>query len=198
MSYESTQPKKTCNAADLPPEAPSLITRVCRSGFHIRRRWFGQSRRARRLLSSYRQSASLPGLARVDVMPLDAVLVRPFQDRPAGELCPVITDNAGRFAIEPDERIKLPRHPCARYAGVSHPPPDRALRSNVPRGGAQVSRQQSSFTARTRNLRDAPKVSDRKSNDHRSPGLSDSGIGVRDPRARFRPRRRRTPRFSSV
>ncbi|WP_298854306.1 biotin/lipoyl-binding protein, partial [uncultured Ruegeria sp.] len=26
--------------ADLPPEAPSFITRVCGSGLHIRRRWF--------------------------------------------------------------------------------------------------------------------------------------------------------------
>jgi len=37
-----------------------------------------------------------------------------------GELCPVITDNAGRLAIEPDKRIQFPRHPCAREAGVSH------------------------------------------------------------------------------
>ena len=32
---------------DLLPEAPSFITRVCGSGFHIRRRRFGQARRAR-------------------------------------------------------------------------------------------------------------------------------------------------------
>lgn len=32
---------------DLPPEAPSFITRVCGSGFHILRRRFGQVRRAR-------------------------------------------------------------------------------------------------------------------------------------------------------
>jgi integrase len=32
---------------DLPPEAPSFITRVCGSGFHSLRFWFGQARRAR-------------------------------------------------------------------------------------------------------------------------------------------------------
>ncbi len=32
---------------DLPREAPSFITRVCGSVFHILRRWFGQARRAR-------------------------------------------------------------------------------------------------------------------------------------------------------
>ncbi len=34
--------------ADLPPEAPSFITRVCGFGFHILHRQFGQARRARR------------------------------------------------------------------------------------------------------------------------------------------------------
>ena len=32
---------------DLPPEAPSFITRVCGFGFHILRCQFGQARRAR-------------------------------------------------------------------------------------------------------------------------------------------------------
>jgi len=32
---------------DLPPDAPSFITRVCGFGFHILRRQFGQARRAR-------------------------------------------------------------------------------------------------------------------------------------------------------
>ena len=31
---------------DLPPEAPSFITRVCGFGFHILHRQFGQARRA--------------------------------------------------------------------------------------------------------------------------------------------------------
>ncbi len=33
--------------SDLPPKAPSFITRVCGFGFHILRRQFGQARRAR-------------------------------------------------------------------------------------------------------------------------------------------------------
>ena len=32
---------------DLPPKAPSFVTRVCGIGFHIRRFRFGQARRAR-------------------------------------------------------------------------------------------------------------------------------------------------------
>ena len=34
-------------AIDLPPEAPSFITRVCGFGFHILRRQFEQARRVR-------------------------------------------------------------------------------------------------------------------------------------------------------
>ena len=41
----------------------------------------------------------LLGLARVDVVPVHAVFVRPFQDRSAGELCSAIADNAGGLAI---------------------------------------------------------------------------------------------------
>ena len=53
-------------------------------------------------------------------MPLNAVVVGPFQDRATGELRPVVTDNASRFAIEPGKCIQFPCHPCARDAGVSH------------------------------------------------------------------------------
>ena len=35
------------NGCDLPAEAPSFITRVCGSGFHIPRFQFGHARRAR-------------------------------------------------------------------------------------------------------------------------------------------------------
>ena len=35
------------NETDLPPEAPSFITRVCGFGFHILRRQFEQARRVR-------------------------------------------------------------------------------------------------------------------------------------------------------
>ncbi len=36
-----------CTDCDLPPKAPSFITRVCGFGFHILRFHFGQARRAR-------------------------------------------------------------------------------------------------------------------------------------------------------
>ena len=62
----------------------------------------------------------------------------------------------------------------------------------------RFSRQQSSFTANMRNLRDAPNVLDAKANDQRSPGRKATGITVRDPRARLRPLRRLTLSFSSV
>lgn len=56
----------------------------------------------------------------------------------------------------------------------------------------RFSRQQSSITARMRNLREAPKLSARKSSDQRAWGCAACGIGVRVPRARLRPRRRFT------
>lgn len=49
----------------------------------------------------------LLGLAGIDVVPFDAVVVGPLQDRSAGELGSIVTDNAVRFAIEPDERVQL-------------------------------------------------------------------------------------------
>ena len=62
--------------------------------------------------------AVLLWLARVDVMPLDGVLVGPLQDRLASELGPIVTDNATGFAVNPDQCIKLPRHSGPRDAGV--------------------------------------------------------------------------------
>ena len=41
-----SRPKRSFRRIDLPPYAPSFITRVCRSGFHILRGRFGQARRA--------------------------------------------------------------------------------------------------------------------------------------------------------
>lgn len=49
----------------------------------------------------------------------------------------------------------------------------------------RFSRQQSSLMAKILNLREAPNVSETKSIDHRAPGTSGMGIGVRLPRARF-------------
>ncbi len=127
----------------------------------------------------------LPRLSRIDVVPVDIVVVRPFQDRPACELRCVVADNAGRLSADTHKRVQLPCDACAGYARVS------ATRQGL-------SRQPLSFTAKMRNLRDAPNVSDRKSNDQRSPSLCASGIGVRNPRAGLQPRRRLTPGFSSV
>ena len=57
-------------------------------------------------------------LARIDVVPGHPVLVSPFQNGPAGELCPVLTDNAAGLAADPDQGAELPGHSCARQAGV--------------------------------------------------------------------------------
>lgn len=62
----------------------------------------------------------------------------------------------------------------------------------------KFSQQQSSFTASMLNLREAPRVSDRKSNDQRSPDRMATGIGALDPRARLRPHRRLRPSFSRL
>ena len=44
-------------------------------------------------------------LARIDIVPLGPVLARPFQDRPARELGPVVADDASRFAVFASLRI---------------------------------------------------------------------------------------------
>ena len=51
-------------------------------------------------------------------MPGHAVLIGPLQDGPAGELRPIVTDDAGRLSIDPDQRIQFAGHPRARDAGV--------------------------------------------------------------------------------
>ena len=50
-------------------------------------------------------------------MPVDIVVVRPFQDRPAGELGSIVADNAGRFAIQTNQRIQFPCYAGTRDAG---------------------------------------------------------------------------------
>ena len=62
----------------------------------------------------------LLGLPRIELMPVHVVVVAPFQDRPAGELCPVITDNACELAKDPDQRLQCPRNLCARDGCVGH------------------------------------------------------------------------------
>ena len=59
-------------------------------------------------------------LAGIDVMLLDLVVIRPFQDGLAGELGAVVGDHASRFAVDPDQRIEFPRHSGPRDDGVGN------------------------------------------------------------------------------
>lgn len=47
----------------------------------------------------------------IDVVPFDIILVGAFQDRLSGELGATVRDDAGGFAIDPDQRIQFPRDP---------------------------------------------------------------------------------------
>jgi len=53
-------------------------------------------------------------------VPRHLVLIGPFQDRPTGELCVVIADNAAGLAVDPDKGAELPGNPCPGEAGVRH------------------------------------------------------------------------------
>src|SRR5690606_20365447 len=64
--------------------------------------------------------AVLLRLAGIDVMPFDAVLVGPLQDRLAGELGSVVADEASRFAVDANQGVKFSRHSGPRYAGVGN------------------------------------------------------------------------------
>src|ERR1700740_2061280 len=46
-------------------------------------------------------------LAGSDVMPADAVLLLHIEHRPAGEFCPIVTDDRCWLAVEADDRIEL-------------------------------------------------------------------------------------------
>ena len=59
-------------------------------------------------------------LARVDVLPLDAVVVGTIQDRLAGELSDIVRDDAIGFAVNTDQGTQFPRDPCAGDAGVGN------------------------------------------------------------------------------
>jgi hypothetical protein len=59
-------------------------------------------------------------LTRVDVVPRHLVLIGLFQERPTGELCAVIADNAAGFAEDPDQGTEFPGDPRTRQAGVCH------------------------------------------------------------------------------
>jgi hypothetical protein len=60
----------------------------------------------------------LPRLARSDATPGGAGIASPFEDCGAGELGAVVADNAVWFVANQDQRRQLPRHLCARDAGV--------------------------------------------------------------------------------
>jgi hypothetical protein len=51
---------------------------------------------------------------------LDIVLIRPFQDGTTFEVGPVIDDNAGGFALDPNKRIQFTGDTRTRDAGIGH------------------------------------------------------------------------------
>jgi len=57
--------------------------------------------------------AVLLRLSGVDVMPIDLLVVGPLQDGLAGELGAIVRGYAGRFSIDPDERVQFLRHALA-------------------------------------------------------------------------------------
>lgn len=59
------------------------------------------------------------GLTQIYVMPIDAIVFRPFQDCPTGELGAVVRDDAGWFALEPDKYIQIPHDASTQDAGIS-------------------------------------------------------------------------------
>src|SRR5438046_10548187 len=50
----------------------------------------------------------LRGLAGCDVMPVDGVIVLPFEHSATGKFCSIVADNHGWLAIEVHERIEFP------------------------------------------------------------------------------------------
>jgi hypothetical protein len=124
-------------------------------------------------------SDSLSNELRTVVVPIHVVIASLLQDRATGKFRSIISDNTSGLSVDgtSSSNSRATRAPEMLVSAIKH----------------RFSRQQSSFTASMRNLRDAPKVSDTKSKDHRSPGRRAIGIGVRDPRARLRPLRRFTP-----
>ncbi len=116
-------------------------------------------------------------LSRRDVVPLDADLADPFQDRMTGELI----FGAPRWAISLDSSLATRT-------------PDRETSTTT----ARASRVKSSTTQSVRNRRPSLRASDTKSRLHRSFTRSGISMGERVPVARFRPRRRFTARPSSA
>src|SRR5690242_8630909 len=122
-------------------------------------------------------------LARGDVVPLDASVLTPPQDRHAGQLGAVVRDARDRLAAPGDDRIEL----------APDPQPDRDVSATSPRH----SRVKSSTTARMRKRRPSLSWSCRKSSDQRWLGPCGTVSGALVPSARLRPPRRRTCNRSS-
>ena len=64
--------------------------------------------------------AILLWLSGVDVVPLDAVVVGPFQDGLAGEFGAIVRGYAGGFSVDPDQCVQFPRDPSAGDAGIGN------------------------------------------------------------------------------
>jgi len=61
-------------------------------------------------------------LSGIDKVPWHGILPSPFQDGAAGELRPVIADDATGLAVEPHERIQFSRDTRPRDAGIGDQP----------------------------------------------------------------------------
>ena len=133
--------------------------------------------------------AVLLRLAWIDVMPLDGVVVGPFR-------CAALRFGTALLAkpvpLSPTLQAGLPKIRTKAPGSRATLGPEMLVSGTRHR----FSRQPSSLTARIRNFRQAPKVSDRTSSDQRRLRHNGTGIGVRLPRARVRPRLRRTDRPS--
>lgn len=134
-------------AVDLLPAGPAVITRDCR--FVARATSPAKTRRVYCFRHAGTPDALAPGvspaveqflvqelvaqrpierfnecillrLTGITVVPLDPVFAGPHQDRPAGELGPVIADDASRFAIESPPRIECACHLDARDTRFAH------------------------------------------------------------------------------
>ena len=84
--------------------------------------------------------AVLLRLSWVDVMPGDASIACPLEDRRAGKLSAIIADNAVGFAVSPDHRGQLPRNARTRKAGIGDQPEILAGAIIVDRQNAELAR----------------------------------------------------------
>jgi len=64
--------------------------------------------------------AILLRLARRDVVPADAALILPFEDRATCQFGSVVADHQIGFTVEPDHRVQLASNPAAGERGVCH------------------------------------------------------------------------------